>query len=397
MQSRVCFCDFVHGLLRQNPLERWTPYQAKRHPFLTGDPFTGPFVPPMSIPPSHQLLKRQHDDMAMETSTADDVMSDEKDKYYLEMAQRRMRANTLGNLHQVPSAINMLPMPVDNQIPSGSVHQSGRRFQLQELAHLSAQQGSSSDPNSSPNSTGINSRRTSVMNYAASVFGDPYNNGPAIPFMSPVETPLNESLNNMDISGADRNRHHPQQHQQFPYPFNNNPTSHDSAGPSVIPGSQFAQRLQTYASNRRQSNPAHMFYWANQQQQSQMFPSQQQQQQPSQQGTDNRFFPAYKFPSQDSFYYPDQQQAQTQAPPQNQNRLSHPDLYSQSNVFGQPFYQQSPSASGSTSRLSSRRQSSMHFTPNLSSPLSTSVSTIPEHQDAKKTTAANNKAPQPKK
>lgn len=42
---RKCFLDFVRGLLCLNPIERWSPLQASQHPFVTGKPFTGPFVP----------------------------------------------------------------------------------------------------------------------------------------------------------------------------------------------------------------------------------------------------------------------------------------------------------------------------------------------------------------
>lgn len=49
MNNRVAFIDFVRGLLAINPLERWTPQQAKLHPFITQQKFTQPFVPPMNL------------------------------------------------------------------------------------------------------------------------------------------------------------------------------------------------------------------------------------------------------------------------------------------------------------------------------------------------------------
>ena len=49
MNNRVAFIDFIRGLLTINPLERWSPQQAKLHPFITQQKFTGPFVPPMNI------------------------------------------------------------------------------------------------------------------------------------------------------------------------------------------------------------------------------------------------------------------------------------------------------------------------------------------------------------
>ncbi|KAH8598311.1 kinase-like domain-containing protein [Bisporella sp. PMI_857] len=49
MSNRVAFIDFVRGLLNINPLERWSPQQAKMHPFITQQKYTGPFVPPMNL------------------------------------------------------------------------------------------------------------------------------------------------------------------------------------------------------------------------------------------------------------------------------------------------------------------------------------------------------------
>src|SRR2546429_4198589 len=56
MNNRVAFIDFVRGLLNINPLERWSPQQAKLHPFITQQKYTGPFVPPLNLksPPSVQ-------------------------------------------------------------------------------------------------------------------------------------------------------------------------------------------------------------------------------------------------------------------------------------------------------------------------------------------------------
>ncbi|KAF2852764.1 kinase-like protein [Plenodomus tracheiphilus IPT5] len=49
LANRAAFIDFAQGLLNLNPLERWTPAQAKLHPFITQAKFTGPFVPPMTL------------------------------------------------------------------------------------------------------------------------------------------------------------------------------------------------------------------------------------------------------------------------------------------------------------------------------------------------------------
>ncbi|KAL9934212.1 hypothetical protein V8E36_006668 [Tilletia maclaganii] len=46
MANRASFIDFVSGLLNMDPHERWTPQQAKLHPFITGEKLTKPFKPP---------------------------------------------------------------------------------------------------------------------------------------------------------------------------------------------------------------------------------------------------------------------------------------------------------------------------------------------------------------
>ncbi|KAJ9068468.1 dual specificity protein kinase yak1 [Entomophthora muscae] len=47
--NRASFSDFILGLLNLNPFERWTPHQARLHPFVTGEPFFGSFHPPTTI------------------------------------------------------------------------------------------------------------------------------------------------------------------------------------------------------------------------------------------------------------------------------------------------------------------------------------------------------------
>ncbi|KAH8555569.1 hypothetical protein BGW37DRAFT_435116 [Umbelopsis sp. PMI_123] len=56
-QNRLAFIDFLKGLLNLNHFERWSPQQAKQHPFITGEPFLGPFVPSM-IPKSNPNTPR---------------------------------------------------------------------------------------------------------------------------------------------------------------------------------------------------------------------------------------------------------------------------------------------------------------------------------------------------
>ncbi|KAH9929489.1 kinase-like protein [Epithele typhae] len=45
MNNRASFIDFVQGLLNMNPIERWSPQQARLHPFITGEKWTKPWTP----------------------------------------------------------------------------------------------------------------------------------------------------------------------------------------------------------------------------------------------------------------------------------------------------------------------------------------------------------------
>lgn len=49
MGQRRAFINFVQGLLHLDPMKRWTPLQAAKHPFITGEKYTGPYEP-QSVP-----------------------------------------------------------------------------------------------------------------------------------------------------------------------------------------------------------------------------------------------------------------------------------------------------------------------------------------------------------
>ena len=46
MLRRLSFLNFLQGLFRMNPFERWTAKQAAQHPFITNAVFTGEYIPP---------------------------------------------------------------------------------------------------------------------------------------------------------------------------------------------------------------------------------------------------------------------------------------------------------------------------------------------------------------
>ncbi|XP_038699889.1 dual specificity protein kinase YAK1 homolog isoform X2 [Tripterygium wilfordii] len=61
-QIRLALIDFLRGLVEFDPAKRWSPFQASKHPFVTGEPFTCPYKPPPETRhmPVAQNLKVDH-------------------------------------------------------------------------------------------------------------------------------------------------------------------------------------------------------------------------------------------------------------------------------------------------------------------------------------------------
>ncbi|KAJ6756906.1 hypothetical protein OIU74_026206 [Salix koriyanagi] len=61
-QIRLALIDFLRGLVEFDPAKRWSPFQASKHPFVTGEPFTCPYKPPLETPrmPVSQNIKVDH-------------------------------------------------------------------------------------------------------------------------------------------------------------------------------------------------------------------------------------------------------------------------------------------------------------------------------------------------
>lgn len=60
--NRLAMIDFLRGLIEFDPAKRWSPLQASKHPFMTGEPFTSPYRPPPETPhvPVAQNFKVDH-------------------------------------------------------------------------------------------------------------------------------------------------------------------------------------------------------------------------------------------------------------------------------------------------------------------------------------------------
>ncbi|XP_055827728.1 dual specificity protein kinase YAK1 homolog isoform X4 [Solanum dulcamara] len=61
-QIRLALIDFLRGLVEFDPAKRWSPVQASKHPFVTGEPFTCPYRPAPETPrlPVSQNVKVDH-------------------------------------------------------------------------------------------------------------------------------------------------------------------------------------------------------------------------------------------------------------------------------------------------------------------------------------------------
>jgi dual specificity protein kinase YAK1 len=100
MANREAFIDFVHGLLNINPLERWTPQQARTHPFITQQKFTGPFQPQMSLKTSTSRspapgVQQQQQAEALSRQRA-------QQEQQQQVAAQQAAASAYGNVHMSP-------------------------------------------------------------------------------------------------------------------------------------------------------------------------------------------------------------------------------------------------------------------------------------------------------
>lgn len=142
MYLRRTFVDFVAGLLNMNPLERWSPQQARMHPFITGQKFEGSFVPPMfraakkptaenplPPPPSHHNQAPQQ--KAAEKLIASQAVAHEKAEAALAQQQQSSAPLQAAKLHAAPSLPSNIP-PVMPTSVSGNPYEQNPYLQPQQ-------------------------------------------------------------------------------------------------------------------------------------------------------------------------------------------------------------------------------------------------------------------------
>lgn len=144
MNNRVAFIDFVRGLLNINPLERWSPQQAKLHPFITQQKFTQPFVPPMNLKsptstkspaPGVQQQQQAEAVSKQRAAQAAQAQSAAQSAYAMQMSQYQQQQHT-----QVPPVYNnMYPGHQQGAPPPYPTHTTNYGQQVGVMGQTQAQ------------------------------------------------------------------------------------------------------------------------------------------------------------------------------------------------------------------------------------------------------------------
>ncbi|KAJ5373855.1 hypothetical protein N7517_005861 [Penicillium concentricum] len=162
LNNRIAFIDFVRGLLSINPLERWSPQQAKLHPFITQQKFTGPFMPPMNLKystankPAPGVQQQQQAEAASKQRAAQAAHA--QNAYAVQMNQFHPPPQPQP---QAPPLYNGMyqqgaPPPYPTQQPPGYGHQMGmmpgnqvppQSLYAQATTRAGRQRASTMDPN----------------------------------------------------------------------------------------------------------------------------------------------------------------------------------------------------------------------------------------------------------
>ncbi|ORX44554.1 hypothetical protein BCR36DRAFT_359718 [Piromyces finnis] len=164
MQNRTVFIDFLHGLLNLNPLERWSPQEARLHPFITGEKYLGPYVPSTrikSIPPISVPINSYSNNQV--TSTASTPIN-----ITTKGNTRRPRANTISSsrVQNVPPQLQRLAaFNPQNNINSNNYSYNGptqyQIIQQQSLSEMANLENISSTMNAT---TSDNSHLSALLN-----------------------------------------------------------------------------------------------------------------------------------------------------------------------------------------------------------------------------------------
>ena len=135
MNNRLAFIDFVRGLLNINPLERWSPQQAKLHPFITQGKFTGQFVPPMNLKSS---VNKSPAPGVQQQQQAEALSKQRAQAAQAAQAQAQSAAQTAYanmQMNQYPASPHTQPPPVYNNMYAPHQQSSLPPYQAQPTGY----------------------------------------------------------------------------------------------------------------------------------------------------------------------------------------------------------------------------------------------------------------------
>lgn len=158
MNNRRAFLDFVQGLLNLNPLERWSPWQAIQHPFITGETFTQPYSMVLKMARMAQTVP-----LAMSPGESIPAQGAAPIKSHISNVKfRRPRANTISSskVQNVPPQLQRLVAMQQAHSSSRGPYHSGDRMNdashsldgMQEIPPSAIRKLSPQDPGTSSNS-----------------------------------------------------------------------------------------------------------------------------------------------------------------------------------------------------------------------------------------------------
>jgi len=208
--NRRVLIDFLKGLLNINPIERWSPQQAKRHPYITGEPFEGPFLPPISKNLLPVGIKSPKNAKMESSEEMDSEFAFEDDHQILYESDYEFQSPYIQKYGRLPSRNQPNPSPSEPQLimPNNSQRRSSapsifgfNRPPMNLGTSMNYPPIGSSTQSNKPiaarkSSIGSqqNGRRMSVQHYTYGNPYPPYLSHPPPSYMKPLENLSSDSL-----------------------------------------------------------------------------------------------------------------------------------------------------------------------------------------------------------
>ncbi|KAI9303202.1 kinase-like domain-containing protein [Cunninghamella echinulata] len=184
LEQRHALIDLLQGLLEINPLKRWTPHQARHHPFVTGQPFTEPYNPDKyvhnklsSTTSSSQLLNTINETQKLTSKENNQPL--EKKAFTINGTSRNNNNNNGPTQTQRPRAQSMnaptLPSQIHDLVLDMQAHPIIEHHPLQQINNTNIKTNNNNDNNNNNNNKNIvnnnNNNNNSLDNISAPSIG----------------------------------------------------------------------------------------------------------------------------------------------------------------------------------------------------------------------------------